>query len=44
MKMFLSVIYLPEDKWTAGYGIGGHPVPRGDLAQVKHPFARREKQ
>lgn len=32
--------YLPEDKWPQGYGIGGHPVPKGYLAQFKHPFRR----
>lgn len=30
--------YLPEDKWPAGYGIEGHPVPQGYAAQFKHPF------
>ena len=34
--------YLPEDKWPAGYGIQGHPVPRGYLAQFKHPFRRKK--
>jgi sterol desaturase/sphingolipid hydroxylase (fatty acid hydroxylase superfamily) len=33
--------YLPEDKWPAGYGIEGHPVPRGYWRQFKHPFRRR---
>lgn len=30
--------YLPEKKWPSGYGISGHPVPRGYWAQFKHPF------
>jgi sterol desaturase/sphingolipid hydroxylase (fatty acid hydroxylase superfamily) len=34
--------YLPEDKWPAGYGIQGHPVPSGYLAQFKHPFRRKK--
>jgi sterol desaturase/sphingolipid hydroxylase (fatty acid hydroxylase superfamily) len=32
--------YLPGDKWPAGYGIAGHPVPHGYLAQFQHPFKR----
>lgn len=32
--------YLPDDKWPSGYGIGGHPVPRGYVAQFKYPFQR----
>lgn len=34
--------YLPDDKWPSGYGIGGHPVPKGWLAQFAYPF-RRDK-
>lgn len=33
--------HLPEDRWPNGYGIAGHPVPRGYLAQFRHPFRRR---
>jgi sterol desaturase/sphingolipid hydroxylase (fatty acid hydroxylase superfamily) len=32
--------YLPNDKWPEGYGIPGHPVPRGYWAQFRHPFWR----
>jgi sterol desaturase/sphingolipid hydroxylase (fatty acid hydroxylase superfamily) len=35
--------HLPKDKWPEGYGIGGHPVPLGYLAQFKYPFQRRKK-
>ncbi|MES2694285.1 MAG: sterol desaturase family protein [Verrucomicrobiota bacterium] len=35
--------YLPEEKWPAGYGIHGHPVPKGYLAQFKYPFRREKK-
>jgi len=34
--------YLPRDQWPAGYGIKGHPVPRGYLAQFAHPFRRKK--
>ena len=33
--------YLPEDRWPNGYGIAGHPVPKGYLAQFRHPFRRQ---
>lgn len=35
--------HLPEDQWPEGYGIAGHPVPRGWLRQFWYPF-RGEKQ
>ena len=30
--------FLPENRWPAGYGIEGHPVPKGYLKQLKYPF------
>ena len=30
--------YMPEKKWPAGYGIEGHPVPHGYVAQFLYPF------
>lgn len=38
-----GTFYLPENKWPSGYGVQGHPVPRGYLRQFKYPFARRDK-
>jgi sterol desaturase/sphingolipid hydroxylase (fatty acid hydroxylase superfamily) len=35
--------YLPPEKWPAGYGIEGHPVPRGYWQQFGHPFRREKK-
>jgi sterol desaturase/sphingolipid hydroxylase (fatty acid hydroxylase superfamily) len=33
--------YLPADgRWPGGYGIGGHPIPKGFLKQFLHPFVR----
>lgn len=32
--------YLPGEKWPAGYGIDGHPVPSGYVEQFKYPFRR----
>ena len=33
--------HLPKGEWPRGYGISGHPVPRGYLGQFWYPFARR---
>ena len=33
--------YLPKDQWPSGYGIEGHPVPRGYWAQLLYPFRRK---
>jgi sterol desaturase/sphingolipid hydroxylase (fatty acid hydroxylase superfamily) len=32
--------FLPKDRWPEGYGISGHPVPKGYWAQFQHPFRR----
>lgn len=40
-RMF-GTYYLPEGKWPQGYGIEGHPVPNGYLAQFKYPFQRKQ--
>jgi sterol desaturase/sphingolipid hydroxylase (fatty acid hydroxylase superfamily) len=34
--------HLPKEQWPTGYGIEGHPVPKGYAAQFKHPFRKRE--
>lgn len=34
--------HMPEDgRWPEGYGIGGHPVPKGYWWQFLHPFKRK---
>jgi sterol desaturase/sphingolipid hydroxylase (fatty acid hydroxylase superfamily) len=30
--------HLPKDRWPSGYGVQGHPVPKGYIAQFKYPF------
>jgi len=36
--------YLPKDgQWPSGYGIKGHPVPRGYWQQFLYPFRRQKK-
>jgi sterol desaturase/sphingolipid hydroxylase (fatty acid hydroxylase superfamily) len=32
--------HLPEKRWPAGYGIEGHPVPKGYWKQFLYPFRR----
>ena len=33
---------MPGNRWPEGYGIGGHPVPKGFWNQLRYPF-RRDK-
>ena len=36
--------YMPENgRWPSGYGIGGHPVPKGYWQQFLHPFKRKKR-
>jgi sterol desaturase/sphingolipid hydroxylase (fatty acid hydroxylase superfamily) len=32
--------FFPESRWPSGYGVQGHPVPKGYLEQFKYPFLR----
>ena len=41
-KMF-GTYHFPKDQWPEGYGLPGHPVPRGYLSQLKYPFQRKAK-
>lgn len=33
--------HMPGDSWPDGYGVQGHPVPRGYLKQFMYPFRKR---
>ena len=35
--------FFPRDQWPSAYGVGGHPVPRGYLAQLRYPFQRKRQ-
>ncbi len=35
--------HLPKDQWPEGYGIAGHPVPKGWIRQFWYPFRRDKK-
>jgi len=39
LDRLFGTYFLPQDRWPEGYGIQGHPVPQGYLAQFKYPFA-----
>jgi sterol desaturase/sphingolipid hydroxylase (fatty acid hydroxylase superfamily) len=32
--------HMPEERWPSGYGIKGHPVPKGYWRQMLYPFRR----
>jgi sterol desaturase/sphingolipid hydroxylase (fatty acid hydroxylase superfamily) len=32
--------HMPQGRWPDGYGVGGHPVPSGYLAQFNYPFKK----
>ncbi|MGB7346372.1 MAG: sterol desaturase family protein [Pirellulaceae bacterium] len=34
--------HFPKDTWPEGYGIQGHPVPRGYWRQFLYPFQRKK--
>ena len=35
--------YMPPEQWPSGYGIGGHPVPKGYVEQFKYPFTSEKR-
>ncbi len=43
LDRLFGTYHLPKDKWPAGYGVEGHPVPLGYWAQFKYPFQRTPK-
>jgi sterol desaturase/sphingolipid hydroxylase (fatty acid hydroxylase superfamily) len=44
LDRLFGTYFLPKNQWPSGYGIGGHPVPKGYLAQFKYPFRREAKE
>jgi sterol desaturase/sphingolipid hydroxylase (fatty acid hydroxylase superfamily) len=40
LDRLFGTYHFPKDKWPSGYGLQGHPVPLGYLAQFKYPFRR----
>jgi sterol desaturase/sphingolipid hydroxylase (fatty acid hydroxylase superfamily) len=41
LDRLFGTYYMPKDRWPQGYGIAGHPVPLGYIAQLKYPFQRK---
>ncbi len=39
LDRLFGTYFLPQNRWPDGYGIQGHPVPKGYLSQFKYPFA-----
>jgi len=40
LDRLFGTYHLPKDAWPKGYGVQGHPVPSGYLAQLEYPFRR----
>lgn len=42
IDMVFGTFHMPEDRWPDGYGISGHPVPKGFFRQFLYPFVREK--
>ena len=42
IDMMFGTFHMPGQRWPEGYGVGGHPVPKGFVAQLLYPF-RKDK-
>ena len=38
IDMVFGTFHMPGNRWPEGYGIGGHPVPKGFWKQLLYPF------
>ncbi len=38
LDRLFGTYHFPKDQWPSGYGVQGHPVPKGYLPQFKYPF------
>ncbi|MEM9410713.1 MAG: sterol desaturase family protein [Planctomycetota bacterium] len=43
IDMVFGTFHMPEDRWPTGYGIDGHPVPKGFWQQFLYPFSADEQ-
>jgi sterol desaturase/sphingolipid hydroxylase (fatty acid hydroxylase superfamily) len=41
LDQLFGTYHFPKDQWPSGYGVQGHPVPKGYMAQFKYPLWRR---
>lgn len=42
IDMMFGTFHMPQDRWPKGYGIHGHPVPKGFVKQFLYPFVRSD--
>lgn len=40
IDMVFGTYHMPGDRWPEGYGVGGHPVPKGFIKQFLYPFTK----
>jgi len=40
LDRLFGTFHMPQNRWPEGYGIGGHPVPKGYWRQFLYPFRR----
>ena len=40
IDMAFGTFHMPGDRWPEGYGVGGHPVPKGFVKQFFYPFKK----
>ena len=43
LDRLFGTYYFPKDQWPSGYGVQGHPVPKGYWAQFKYPFVSAKR-
>jgi sterol desaturase/sphingolipid hydroxylase (fatty acid hydroxylase superfamily) len=41
LDRIFGTYHLPKDEWPSGYGIAGHPVPKGYWNQFMYPFRKK---
>ena len=42
IDMVFGTFHMPKNRWPEGYGIGGHPVPKGFFRQLMYPFRKSD--
>jgi sterol desaturase/sphingolipid hydroxylase (fatty acid hydroxylase superfamily) len=42
-RLFGTYFFPADGRWPTGYGVGGHPVPKGYWKQFLYPFRRERK-
>ena len=43
IDMVFGTWYMPQDRWPDGYGISGHPIPKGFISQFLYPFQTKRE-